>query len=190
MSVNAVRAPLRWAPLILVVSVAGCALQAPPYRASVDVAEQLKRIGRPMKVGGVSVAKDAPGASTISLRGNPMSSPVGADFAAYLAEALRAELQLAGLSDAAASVEIGGVLLKNDIAAGGIATNSGEIEARFTVRRDGAVRYEKTQRAEMSWESSFMGSVAVPKAQQQYVLLVQQLLRQLFSDAEFSAAVR
>lgn len=166
----------------------GCALQATPYRASVDNAEWLKKLGTPMKVGAVSA--DPSAGQAIGLRGNSMESPVGGSYAAYLAEALRNELQLAGRLDPGATVEIGGVLLKNDIAAAGFSTNSGEIEARFIVKRGGAVRYEKVHRAELSWESSFMGAIAIPKAQQQYPLLVQQLLRQLFSDAAFAAALK
>lgn len=168
----------------------GCAIQAPVYTPSVDNAETLKRQGASANVGAVTTAPGAPGAQTISLRGNGMTSPVGADYGAYIAEALRAELKLAGKFDPAAKVEIGGVLLRNDIAAAGISTNSGEIEARFTVRRDGAVRYDKIQRIEANWESSFVGAVAIPKAQQQYPLMVQQLLRQLFSDRAFFDAMR
>jgi hypothetical protein len=168
----------------------GCAIQAPVYTPSVESAELLKRQSAPARVGAVTAAPGAPGAQSISLRGSGMNSPVGADYGAYLSEALKAELKLAGKLDPESKVEIGGVLLKNDIAAGGISTNSGEIEARFTVRRDGAVRYDKTQRVEASWESSFIGSVAIPKAQQQYPVLVQQLLRQLFSDRAFFDAMR
>ena len=47
-------------------------------------------------------------------------------------------------------VEISGQLLKNDIAAGGISTNSGEVEARFVVKNDGVQRYDKVQRAELT----------------------------------------
>lgn len=168
----------------------GCAIQAPAYSPLLDNVEQIKRSGAPAKVGAFSVAPGAPGGTAIGLRGNSMNSPVGGDFAAYVAEALRLELQLAGKLDAASQVEIGGVLVKNDIAAAGVSTNSGEIEARFTVKRGGSVRYEKLHRIEASWESSFVGAIAIPKAQQQYPLLVQQLLRQLFSDRAFFDALK
>ena len=81
-------------------------------------------------------------------------------------------------------------MLQNDIAAGGMATNSGEIEARFIVRRDNQERYNAVQRVTDTWESSFVGAVAIPKAQQQYPVLVQKLLAQLFGDVQFQAAIK
>ena len=168
----------------------GCALQAPPYAPSIDNVERLKTLPSSMGVGAFSAAPGAPGATSISLRANSMESPVGADYAAYLAAALRQELTMAGKFDAASQIQIGGVLVKNDIAAAGISTNSGEIEARVTVKRGAETRFDKVVRAETSWESSFMGAIAIPKAQQQYPFLVQQLLRNLFSDADFVSAVK
>jgi hypothetical protein len=64
------------------------------------------------------------------------------------------------------------VLLKNVINAGGMSTNSGEIEAQLRRAPRRAGRYEKTKRATSEWESSFAGAVAIPKAQQQYPVLV------------------
>lgn len=169
----------------------GCALQAPAYNPSIDNVEALKRAStKSAAVGSFTVKADTTGATSIGLRGNSMASPVGSDYAAYLAEALRQELLLAGKLDAKSDLAIGGQLLKNDIAAAGMSTNSGEIEARFVVTVAGQVRYEANHRAEASWESSFAGAVAIPKAQQQYPLLVQKLLGLLFADPRFLAAIR
>jgi hypothetical protein len=140
----------------------GCAMQAPRYQPSLDNVETAKKL----------------------------PAPVGDSYAAYLADALQQELQLAGKVDAKSKVIITGVLLKNDIAAGGFSTNSGQIEAEFVVMNDGKERFRGTQRAELSWDGSFIGAVAIPKAQQQYPLLVQKLLTQLFSDAAFIAALK
>jgi hypothetical protein len=175
----------------VVVAIQGCAITAPPYQASIDNVEALKKSGaRMVALGSFTVQPGAPGGASISLRGNPMNSSVGSDYAAYLGEALKQELVLAGKLDPKSDVEIGGTLMKNDIAAAGISTNSGEIEARFVVRRAGAVRYDAVKRADASWESSFVGAIAVPKAQQQYPVLVAQLLNKLLSDAQFIAALR
>lgn len=119
-----------------------------------------------------------------------MNSPIGSDYAAYLADALRQELTLAGKLDAKSTIEVSGQLLRNDIAAGGFMTNSAEIEARFIVKNSSVPRFDKVKRAEMSWESSFIGAVAIPKAQQQYPLIVQKLLASLWSDADFQASLK
>jgi hypothetical protein len=186
------RRPLSIAALaVAIAALSGCAVTAMPYQASVDNVELLKKSGaRMVTVGSFTVQPGATGGSSISLRGNPMNSPVGTDYAAYLGDALKKELVLAGKLDPKADVEIAGILMKNDIAAGGINSNSGEIEARFVVRHGGVTRYDAVKRAEGSWESSFAAAIAVPKAQQQYPTLVAQLLNRLMSDPQFIAALR
>jgi len=46
----------------------------------------------------------------------------------------------------------------------------------------------KTVRSE--WDSSFAAAIAVPKATQQYPLVVQKLLGSLYSDPAFISAIR
>jgi hypothetical protein len=169
---------------------AGCAMQAPPYQPALDNVEILKKNASPAALGSFTVQAGGEGVVSIGLRGSPMRSPVGNDYAAYLANALSQELQLAGKLDPKSKIVITGLLLKNDIAAGGISTNSGEIEAQFTVLNDGQERYRATHKAQMSWDSSFIGAVAIPRAQQQYPLMVQKLLGQLMADARFQAALK
>ena len=187
MSLFRLRLPLA---VLAPVLAAGCAMTAPPYQPSIDNVETLKRAGGPAALGSFTVQAGGPGVTSIGLRGSSMTSPVGADYAAYLANALSQELQLAGKLDPKSKVVITGLLLKNDIAAGGISTNSGEIEAQFTVIHGGQERYRGTHRVEMSWDSSFVGAVAIPKAQQQYPVMVQKLLTKLFADPAFVAALR
>lgn len=176
---------------VLVAALAGCATQAPSYQASIDNVERLQRAGvKAMQIGPIAAAPDLSTATSISLRGNAMASPVGSGYADYLAAALRQELELARLLDPKSSIEVTAVLLKNDIAAAGISTNSGEVEARFTVRRDGAMRYDAVKRAVLSWDSSFAGAVAIPLAVQNYPRIVQRLLGDLFSDSDFIAACK
>ena len=185
------RTALLAAMLVTAALASGCAIQATVYQPSIANVEQLKKLDPPpIKVGAFQVKPGAEGGSSISLRGNPMQSPVGGDYAAYLADALRQELVLAGKFKPDAGIDVRGELLKNDIAAGGFSTNSGEIEARFIVLRGNEERYNNVLRASDSWESSFIGAVAIPKAQQQYPVLVQKLLAALFGDARFQAAIR
>lgn len=178
------------AAAVTAVVLSGCAVQAGRYQPSLDNVETLKKSVPPVVLGAFTVQPGATGAQSISLRGNSMNSPVGADYAAYLADALKQELTMAGKLDAASKLEISGVLVKNDIAAGGISTNSGEIEARFIVKNNGQQRFDKVKRVESSWESSFVGAIAIPKAQQQYPLIVQKLVGALLADADFQAALK
>ncbi len=169
----------------------GCAMKAPAYQPSIDNVGLVKKGGTtPVAVGAFTVQTGAPGAASLSVRASSMTSPVGAHYGDYLAEALKQELDMARRLDPKANIEISGVLLKNVLSAGGFVRNDGEIEARFVVRRDGQIRFDKTKRAASEWESSFVGAVAIPKAQQQYPVIVQQLLAALYADADFQSAIR
>lgn len=167
-----------------------CSTPAPRYQPSIDNVEALKRSASPVTVGVFAVKPGMANANAVSLRAASMVSPVGADYAAYLADAIRQELELAGKLSPNSTIEVSGVLTRNEINAGGMSTNDGVLEALFTVKKGGVVRYNKSKRADAKWESSFVGAVAIPKAQQQYPLLVQSLLNQLVGDAEFQAAVK
>ncbi|MBX3611859.1 MAG: hypothetical protein KF871_18350 [Hydrogenophaga sp.] len=169
----------------------GCAIRTPPYAPSVDNIDLARHSGaRPVALGSFVVGAGLDSGTRIGLRGASMESSVGSDYAAYLAQALRQELHLAGKLDPKSTIEISGTLVGNDIAAAGISTNSGYVEARFVVRSAGQVRYDAVKRAEASWDSSLMGAIAIPKAQQQYPALVQMLLKALWSDPRFVAALQ
>lgn len=144
----------------------------------------------PIKAGQVSVMPAMPGANAISLRANSMTSPVGAHYGDYLASALRQELELARLHNPQSPLEVSGQLLRNNIDAGGMSTNEGQIEARFIVKRADLVTYDKVKKAELKWDSAFAGAVAIPLAASNYPLMVQKLLNSLFSDPEFIFATK
>ena len=131
-----------------------------------------------------------PGAAALTLRANTMTSPVGKNYGDYIAAALRQELELAKLYNPQSGVEISGTLLKNNIDAGGISTNAGQIEARFVVKANGQVRFDKVKRIERKWESSFAGAVAIPLAANNYAPMVQSLIASLVTDPDFVKAIR
>lgn len=169
----------------------GCAGPAPNYAPSIDNVESLKKSGvEAAKLGAISTNTDLPGGKAMSMRGNTMVSPVGTHFGDYIAAALRQELELAKLFNAQSNLEISGVLLRNNIDAGGISTNAGQIEVRFMVKRAGDVRFDKVKRIEQKWESSFAGAVAIPLAMNNYPVMVQKLIGELVNDADFIKALR
>lgn len=169
----------------------GCSIMSPQYSASMENVQTLKDAGDyTAKVGGFESRKDPANANPISLRGSTLSSPYESSYGAYLAEAIKQELALAGKLLPGADVEISGVLLKNDIDASGFSTASGNIEARFVVRKGGEVRYDQVKSIHHEWESSFAGAVAIPRAQQEYPRLVQRLLAALYADQAFLQALK
>ncbi|MDO9237689.1 MAG: hypothetical protein Q7U28_16855 [Aquabacterium sp.] len=165
-------------------------MKAPPYDVSIDNISVLKRSGsEPVRVGAFTANAGAKGAREISLRGNGMTSSVGNDYAAYLTQALTQELEMAKRLNPAAALEVSGTLVGTDIDTA-FGTASGYIEARFIVSKGGQVRYDKVKRGDFSWESSFIGAVAIPAAQRNYPVVVQHMLSSLYSDVDFQNALK
>lgn len=169
----------------------GCSTMVPHYTAPVPNVEKLKNAGEyTAKVGTFDSDKNPANANPISLRGSSLVSPYNDSYASYLGEAIKQELTLAGKLNASAEVEISGVLLKNDIDATGFSMAHGDIEARFVVQKAGKVRYDQVKSVRHEWESSFVGAIAIPRAQQEYTNLVQKLLAVLYEDQSFFQALK
>lgn len=168
----------------------GCAMKAPPYQPSIDNIQILQRAKvRPASLGEFTVQTEARGGAAIKVRANTMTSPVGTNFAAYLGNALKQELEMANLVDPRANLAISGTLLGSDIDTA-VGTASGYVEARFVVKQDGQVRFDKVKRGEHQWESSFAGAVAIPAAQINYPVILQHLLASLYRDPDFQASLK
>lgn len=169
----------------------GCAGPAPNYSPAIDNVEVLKKSGgQSVKTGTVTVKEGLPGGAALQIRANTMVSPVGANFGDYIASALRQELDLAKMFNAQSGLEISGVLLRNNIDAGGFSTNAGQIEVRFVVKRGEQVRFNKVKSIEYKWESSFVGAIAIPLAMNNYPVMVQKLIGSLASDPDFVQSIR
>jgi hypothetical protein len=169
----------------------GCAGPAPSYAPSIDNVETLKKSGAQMvNVAEITPTENLQGASSIQLRAASIQSPVGKNYGDYIAAALRTELEMAKLYAPQSGTTISGVLLKNNIDAGGFSTNAGQLEARFTVKHEGQVRYEQTKSIVHTWESAFAGAVAIPLAANNYPIMVQKLIDALVSDPEFIQSLK
>lgn len=169
----------------------GCAMNAPRYTASIENVQKIKDADvQPMKVGTFDSTPGKENANPISIRGSSLASPYDSSYAKYLAEALKQDLELAGKLAADAKIEISGALQKNDINIGAASSGSGDIEARFVIKRAGEVKYDQVKSIHDTWDSSFVGAVAIPRAQARYPTMVQKLLGELYSDPAFAAALK
>jgi hypothetical protein len=169
----------------------GCSTTAPQYSASMDNVQLLKDAGNASaKVGKFDSIPGAGNYNSISLRASHMNSPYENSYSAYLAEAIKQELSLAGKLKADTDIEISGSLLKNDINISGFSIGTGDIQARFVVKKGAQTRYDQIKTIHNQWESSFVGAVAIPRGQQQYPNLVQKLLATLYADRDFLAALK
>lgn len=182
--------PIRLILLAPLTMLAACSVVATPYSPSVENIQTLKNAA-PMhaRIGDFSSQDSGNNRNPVPVRANVMRSPVGNSFAAYLSNAITQELTLAGTLSPSASVELDGVLLENNVDVG-IGTGVGTISARFVVKRDDAIRYDQVKTVRSEWDSSFAAAIAVPRATQQYPLIVQKLLGELYSDPAFINAIR
>jgi len=183
--------------LFISLFISGCSTIAPKYNTDFNNISHMRKAKlNPVKVGAITkditvqevnaVQSDV---DHLTVRGGTYVSPYGS-FTAYIEEALKQELEDARLLDKNSEIEVSGVLLKNILDGSGTSIGIAEIEVRFVVRKAGDVKYEKIKKARHTWESAFAGAVAIPKAHQNYPIVVQKLLGSLFSDPEFMSVLR
>jgi hypothetical protein len=114
-------------------------------------------------------------------------SPSGS-FAQYLQDALMRDLSEISAYDPKAPTRIAARILVNDIDLG-VINGTGRMDVEVTVTRDNAQRLRKTYRAETAFDSSYANIVAVPAGQAAYPRLVRALLRKVYADPQFVAAI-
>jgi hypothetical protein len=168
---------------------AGCSTTAPNYSAGVDNVNAAGALRGSIAVGKFELAKGREAElNSIGARSTTFTSPVNGSYADYLAEAAKADLRASGKLDPSSPKVLAGVIEKNALSAAGIVTNDAEVAVRFTLKQGNNVTYEKLVTASHSWESSFMGGIAIPRAIQNYVVTVQKLLKQLYLDPDFASS--
>lgn len=159
--------------------------------ASIGNLEKLRAANiTPAKAGNFTLAPGKPPSmdrGVSGLRGSSLESTYGS-FAQQLKNELIVELKSAGLYDDASDVVIEGQLTDSKVDAA-IGTGSGRLAARFMiVHRDKKI-YDKELAVESTWDSSFMGAIAIPEAMNQYTALYKKLIGKLFDDLDFRAAL-
>lgn len=187
-----IRFALRSIPLVLALAIAGCAnIKLDATGATPATVEKLRAANlAPAQVGAFKLAagKDPAMDTTLSgLRGNTLA-PAKGSWSQLLKDTLVTELTASGLYDSASRSIIEGQLTDSRVDAA-IGTGTGRLAARFTVTNGGRVVYEKEIAAEASWESSFLGAVAIPAAMNQYGALYKTLVAKLVDDPDFRRAL-
>jgi hypothetical protein len=171
---------------------AGCAQMAPTYNPAVENVQVLRDSGAGKARVSPFDPKLTQGQSDtlISLRASGMESPYGGKFSSYITEALKSELTAARLLDDKSTVEITGIITKNDVSVGNMVEGYGEIEARVMVKNGGESRYDKVKYAKVTFETGFAGFVAIPAGVRAYPLVVQKFLAELYADPDFIRALK
>jgi hypothetical protein len=142
---------------------------------------------------GVSTFTDSNNADNkkqLSMRGNTVNSPYGQSYASYIENAIRTDLILAGRNSNDPDMRIAGVVIKNDVDASGINIGTGISEVEITFSNKSKVLLKKRFSQDHQWESSFVGAVAIPRAINEYGVMIEKLINRIFSDSEFMKAAR
>lgn len=127
---------------------------------------------------------------TVYARMATLKSPYKGTFAGYIKSALKIELQKAKIFAQNSDYEISCALQKNVVDANGISVGEGEIEAKFTVKENGGIVFDKVVSATHQWKSAFIAGFAVSAAKRSYPVLVRNLLINLFNDPEFISIIK
>ena len=144
----------------------------------------------PAQVGKFELAqgKNSEMDTTLSgLRGSAIV-PAKGSFAGLLKDTLVVELTAAGLYDEKSKKVIEGKLTDSMVDAA-IVTGKARLAAIFTVTDSGKTTFEKELAVDATWDSSFMGAVAIPAAINQYSALYKALVSKLVDDADFKKAM-
>jgi hypothetical protein len=169
--------------LLVILIASGCSTVAPQYQPDFNLVNELKDLDLPgMKSGEFTAANDS--VNHISIRGGTMSSPFDNSYAEYLKKALEEELKQSSIWDLSSEIEITATLLKNELDASGLSIGECDLSANFMVNKEGSEIYNKVHSIHHEWESSFIGAIALPKAQQNYLVAIQKLLREFFLDQD------
>ncbi|MCE3288270.1 MAG: hypothetical protein K0R83_282 [Caulobacter sp.] len=112
----------------------------------------------------------------------------GGSFSGYMRAAVESQLARAGKLDPNSGLELTGFLLKREVHSNDPA--DGTVSARFVLKRDGVVVYEKTHTATDQWKSTFAAAEAVPDAIYRFYTLYDAMAQSLLLDPEFVAAAK
>lgn len=169
---------------------AGCSTVAPEYAGSRKNVEAIKNLGDvKIMVGKFLDSEDSSNKKQLTMRANTLTSPYGPTFSSYIENAVRKDLILAGNYSDSSKIVIGGILHKNNIDVNGFSVGAGVCEVEFNVSKDSVVLFNKRINQNHQWESSFAAAVAIPKAINEYPILIEKLLNNLFIDGGFIKAI-
>jgi hypothetical protein len=187
------RASTLLAGLIVAIWLTGCAaVKLPASAASAQNIEKLRSSAiAPAQLGVFKLATGKnPEMDRVlgGMRGSTVS-PTNGSFALQLRDELAAELKAAGLLDEKANTIISGQLTDSMVDAA-MSLGKGRLAAEITVTRSGQTVFKKELVAERTWESSFVGAVAIPAAMNNYSALYKDLVSKLIDDPEFRLAMR
>jgi hypothetical protein len=141
----------------------------------------------PLALGRFEIAKGV--SSRVTIRGSDIHPPKGDDFGGFLRATFESELMAAGKLDPDGPLLVTGVLTESH-AGENLSTGKAWLAARISLAPAGRELLAKDYRVETSWNSDFIGAIAIPDAFREYNGLYALLVRKVLSDPEFVEAAK
>lgn len=161
--------------LLFSIGLVACSSVAPEYQPNGKIISQLRDLEyKKLKTGVFSTVDQQ--INRITIRGGAMKSPYNNSYAEYLKYALQDELKYSNLWDENAELSVEAIFIENELDASGASVGHSNMAAKFIIKNKGNVIYEHEHRVKHEWESSFIGAVAIPAAQSNYVKTIQMLI--------------
>lgn len=172
--------------------VAGCSTEMAGIQPTLANLQAVRAVdGRPLAVGEFALAEGLPKGMdrTLSVRADSLKAPGDGSFSHFLRDTLQTQLRAAGKLDQASDTSVSGFLTQSKVQTG-LPTSSGTLGARFIVRRGERTLFDRELTVADEWPSSFIGAIAIPTAEDHYTALYAALVKRLFEDEAFKAAIR
>ncbi len=126
---------------------------------------------------------------TLQIRAELIRASGDGSFSSYLRQTLEAELTGAGKLDAASGTVISAHLTRSHVETGGNDA-TGVLGARFVITRGGQTVYDHEHVVNDTWQSDWIGALAIPDATTRYNALYPALVTDLLRNEDFRRAVR
>jgi hypothetical protein len=179
---------------IAAAALSGCAtFKLAPPQAAMDNVMALRAAEIPAMNAGkfvLAAGKPANIDKRVTVRGSSVTADGGRTFSDHLKATLISDLTAAGKYDAAAPVVIEGELTDNTLNAAGARTANAFMAVRFRVLRGDRTVYDRRIEQPATWDSSFVGMVAIPDAINHFTEQFRLVLLKLYRDPEFLKSVK
>lgn len=174
--------------LLMLGFLSACSMNTVQYQPDLNLVNDMKDSNlKDMHTTGITVNNKS--LNHISIRGTAMISTYDKSYAKYLEIALQEQLQQAKLYNPLSATSISGELLTNKVNAAGFSVGTAEISVRFEVTSANEIIFNKVVTVSHEWDSSFVGAIAIPNAQNNYPIAVQKLIAKLMTDKDFISSV-
>jgi len=174
---------------IALLLVTGCSVKGQKYTPDFNAINNLKNENL-KSISVKSSNSESKNLMEISLRAAKMTSPYGGSFSKYLEESLKEHLKHASLYNESSNIKVAVLMLKNNVDIMGFSIGEADISAKFTVYKNNKIIHNKVYSIHHTWDSSFIGQVAIENALNNYPIAIQKLINKFTLNQDFLKKIK